>query len=156
MDIYEKYYISKFNPKYNKKDINCKYSRFFTGLEELEFREYKTDNVKAKRKFIRKPRKRFAELFEEYYTKSLHTIEKFKEEFNRTGSVVECEYFKYKLRVKNEIKCNFSISGDGMSYGCNLIIGGNNDCVYYIFKSDSLNLNRYNYLKTEEQKNIKV
>jgi excinuclease UvrABC nuclease subunit len=37
MDIYEKYYISKYNPINNKEYIDCQYSRFFTNLEELKF-----------------------------------------------------------------------------------------------------------------------
>lgn len=39
-DIYEKLYIDIHSPKYNKKDIDCKYSRFFKNMEDLEFKKY--------------------------------------------------------------------------------------------------------------------
>lgn len=47
MDLYEKYYISLHLPKYNIKDIDCDYIRFFENLKELTFREYNKEGVKS-------------------------------------------------------------------------------------------------------------
>lgn len=43
-DIYEKLYIDTYSPAYNTKDIDCKYSRFFKNMKELEFKEYVFEN----------------------------------------------------------------------------------------------------------------
>lgn len=51
MNIYEKLYIDKYSPIYNKKDIHCEYSRFFKNMEELVFKEYIHD-AKITKKFI--------------------------------------------------------------------------------------------------------
>ena len=40
MDIYERLYIDRYRTKYNIKDKDCEYSRFFKNMEELEFKEY--------------------------------------------------------------------------------------------------------------------
>ena len=46
MDLYEKYYIDKDSPKYNKKDVDCQYTRFFNNLEELNFKEFSKEDIK--------------------------------------------------------------------------------------------------------------
>ena len=40
MDLYEKFYISKYNPKYNIKSKSCNYTKYLIDLEH-EFIEYK-------------------------------------------------------------------------------------------------------------------
>lgn len=41
MDIMEKYYISKYKPKYNLSFNDCSYYEYFNVKKELEFKEYK-------------------------------------------------------------------------------------------------------------------
>ena len=40
MDIMERYYISKYKPKYNLEHIDCDYSYYFKVIKELDFKEY--------------------------------------------------------------------------------------------------------------------
>lgn len=49
MDIYEKYYIDIYSPKYNLKDVECKYSNFFKNMKDLDFKEYSLNSVKVNR-----------------------------------------------------------------------------------------------------------
>lgn len=51
MNIYEKLYIDRYSPIYNKKDMDCEYSRFFKNMEELYFKEYNPD-IKNTKNFI--------------------------------------------------------------------------------------------------------
>ena len=105
MDIYEKYYINKYSPKYNIKDINCKYNKFFTNLEDLHFKTFSiTDKAKIKTKTINIDVNDFAESFETYYNESLKTINRFKEAFKNSGKVVGNLAY-----LKNYIECNFDI-----------------------------------------------
>lgn len=40
MDLYEKFYISKYKPMFNKKDKDCNYTKYLVDLE-YDFKEYK-------------------------------------------------------------------------------------------------------------------
>ena len=155
MEIYEKYYISKYSPIYNIKDVNCKYSKFFKSLDELEFKIYVNINI-IKTKPIDKTLDNkvieFSESFENYYRNSLEVIKLFRVEFKTNGSIVD-----NLACVKNYVKCDFDIR--------NRILWGSKTKLYSsdpknkIYKyhtfGTSLNLNNYSHLKTEEQRNYK-
>ena len=146
MEIYEKYYISKYSPKYNKKDIDCLYSRFFKNMEELEFKEYiKTNKPRTRNK---RPRPTFTEAFDEYYINSTDTINKFKLEYIKTG-----EYDGEYVYVSEDMDCHFYIShNNGFSAWNKLSIfdKSKNKYGYYTHRQD-INMDKYNHLKSEEQ-----
>lgn len=144
MEIYEKYYISKHLPKYNKKDVDCKYSRFFKNMDELEFKEY----VKINKLHSKNKKPSFREVFDEYYLNSIDTINKFKLEYLKTG---ECDG-KYAY-VSNNIDCHFYIShSNGFSAYNKLGIFDKSKNKYgYYIHNQGINMDDYNYIKSEEQ-----
>lgn len=152
MNLYEKYYISKHLPKYNTKDTKCEYSRFFTSLEELHFEEYIEILKPIKEKHIKtkniKNKKTFSESFEEYYKNSIKMLNDFKNEFNNTGRVVNG--FAY---IDNYIDCNFIIrSSVGISASNKIRTRCFETNTYgYDTCSNTLNIDKYNHLKSEEQ-----
>ena len=144
MDIYEKYYISKYNPINNKEYIDCQYSRFFTSLEELNFREYKQNKSKVRN--IKEIKLNFTEAFEKYYKEVSEKIENFKCEFLKSGEIIN-EY----VFVENYIDCNFRIRFNRAFDNMTLYRFGNGKHGYCINPLASINLNQYNHLKTPEQ-----
>ena len=151
MNIYEKYYIDKYLPKYNKKDINCKYSRFFISLDELKFKEYKVEKYIVKRN--RNPKKSNEEIFEEYYLNSLKVLSDFKEEFLVSGEVYG-DYIKLNKYINVEFCINFHKNG---SNSMTLISSLNTTEAKYLYfnKYMDINMDCYIHLKSDKQRNYK-
>lgn len=146
MEIYEKYYIDKYLPKYNIKDIDCQYSRFFKNMEELEFKEYKGFKFKKHKKGIEVTP--FYVYFEQYYRQSIETIERFKEEYINSGGFKKGD----RAYLDKYFECVFSFSfGKGFD-SINMLQGGefHNKFGYNINKQ-GINMDKYNHLKSEEQ-----
>lgn len=155
MEIYEKYYIDKHKPIYNIKDINCKYSKFFKSLDELEFKIYTSiDMIKTKPidKTLDDKIREFSNSFENYYRNSLEAIRLFKVEFKTNGSIVN-----NLACVKNYVECNFDIRNKILwSSKTKLYSSDPKNKIYkYNTFGTSLNLDDYSNLKTEEQRNYK-
>jgi hypothetical protein len=149
MDIYEKYYISKYNPKYNKKDQDCKYDKFFVNLKDLEFKEYikiKSKRTKVSNRVSYK-KINFIEGFDVYYKNSIVIIERFKLEFNKNGNII-----KGCACIKENIKTLFSFYCSEFSCIKNMEIT-KLDEEHYVYRIEyfDLNLNEFNHLKTPEQ-----
>lgn len=146
MDTYEKLYISKFEPRNNKRDIDCKYSVFFTSLKDLEFKEY-IPNKAIRERAVRKPSLSFEDAFETHYNSSIETMKILKNEYMKTGRVIG----KYAY-IDTYIECMFYIHFRGVSWASNAVhsIGADGKCSYYIDGTD-FDLNEYNYLKSKKQ-----
>ena len=148
MDIYERYYISKYNPMNNKEYIDCQYDRFFTNLEELNFKEYK--QIKTKTRNIKEIKLNFTEAFEKYYKDVAEKIENFKREFLISGEIINDYAF-----IENYIDCNFKIRFNKVFDNMTLYRTGNDKHGYCVNPLSSINLNQFNHLKTPEQLNYK-
>lgn len=151
MNIYEKFYISKFNPKYNKKDLDCKYSEYFYAMKELDFKEYiyNKEELINKRVYIKRHKIKFHEAFESYYNNVSETIDKMKSEFGISGYVIENRL----ICIGYEIPCLFYMSywGGSANISKHDKYDRKNKLFYYYKNSNDLNLNEYNHLKTPEQ-----
>ena len=146
MEIYEKYYIDKYLPKYNTKDIDCKYSRFFKNMEELEFKEYIGFRLKKHKKEIEIIP--FYVYFEQYYRQSVETIERFKEEYTNNGRLKKGD----RAYLDNNFECIFSFSSCKGFEGVNMLQGGEfHNKFGYNINRQGINMDKYNHLKSEEQ-----
>ena len=143
MDIYERYYISKYTPKFNIKGIDCKYDEFFAMMKELEFKEYKTLNYEKNSKPINK---RFIKSFDDYYNKVYKMITEFKLEFNRSGKIIGDTFC-----INKDLNCMIYFKGSNVVFSNNLFHHSVGDSYYYKINAYNLNLNQYNNLKSPEQ-----
>ena len=146
MEIYEKYYIDKYLPKYNTKDMDCQYSRFFKNMEDLDFKEYKSIKYKKYKKDVEVIP--FSVYFEEYYNQSIEKIEKFKEIYNNSDKLIKGN----RAYLDKYFECCFIFSFDGGFIGVNMLHGGEfyNKFGYTIY-GQGLNIDSHNHLKSEEQ-----
>jgi len=113
-------------------------------MEELKFKEY----IKINKLSIKNKRPSFTEVFDEYYLNSIDTINKFKLEYLKTG-----EYDGKYVYISENIDCHFYIShSNGFSVCNKLSIFDKSKNKYgYYTHNHGINMDNYNYLKSEEQ-----
>ena len=140
MDIYEKYYISKLTPKYNKKDIDCKYSDFFVSMKELEFKEY------IKQKKGKKPE--FHETFDDHYNKAKEFIDGVSVGFLKKGRI--CNTHILEMPASCFDCSGFSVKHKSQNIKINILMASFDDTRLY-YRNIDFDLNKYNHLKTPEQ-----
>jgi len=146
MEIYEKYYIDKYLPKYNIKDMDCQYSRFFKNMEELDFKIY------DKSKLYKKHKEKEEEItlpvhFDTYYMESLDLICKFREIFIKDGEIIDGIAY-----INNYLDCCFVFWNSYGFEAINMLQGGKIINKFgYNPKKQGLNMDNYNHLKSEEQ-----